>query len=215
MQYKVNYSIFRDNDLAAEYFREFLDGDSGCIVDQYGKHGKTDYIVIFGNEQSAEKPYYLRAKLKAMRRDALLDLWQNYFTEHVGFDDMTKAELINDLLTITRRQYYVDRYEQNGFSSIEKYDFSATGYNQGDIVKVCNADDISFITSDYICNLFYGAPIHAEAEMRKREDSDSAWELVDEFYLCEYTDIYEPSPLWASLSMLDERKESIGTFGSL
>ena len=49
MQYKVNYSIFRNNDLATEYCRDFLDGDPGCIVDQYGKHNGTDYIVIFEN----------------------------------------------------------------------------------------------------------------------------------------------------------------------
>ena len=77
MQYKTEYLVFRDYDLAAEYYREFLNGDAGCAVDLYGK---TDYL----------------------------------------------------------------------------------------------------------------APIHAKAEVWKREDSDSVWELADEFYLCDYTDIYTP-----------------------
>ena len=187
MQYKIKYSIFRDYVMAAVYYQEFLDGDSGYAVDLYGS---ADYLVIFDSEQSAEKPYYRRTKLKAMRHDDLLDLWQNYY---IGFDAMTKSELIDDLLKITRRKYYADHYEQNGFRNIEEYDFSVAGYSPGDIIKVCNADDIPCITPDFICNLFYDTPIHAEAEVWKREDSDCAWELLVNFYLCDYTDIYAPS----------------------
>ena len=189
MQYKTEYSIFRDYDMAAEYYREFLNGDAGYTVDIYGN---TDYLVIFDSEQSAEKPYYRRTKLKAMRHDDLLDLWQNYFMQYIGFDEMTKSELIDDLLKITRRKYYANHYEQNGFRNIEEYDFSVAGYSQGDIIKVCNADDISCITTDFIRNLFYDTPIHAEAEVWKREDSDCAWELVDVFYLGYYTNMYAP-----------------------
>ena len=83
--------------------------------------------------------------------------------------------------------------KKNGFHNIEEYDFSVAEYSQGYIIKVCNADDISCITKDYIRNLFYDTPIHAEVEVWKREDSDCAWELVGEFYLCDYTDIYAPS----------------------
>ena len=190
MQYKTKYSIFRDYDMAAVYYQEFVAGDSGYTVDLYGN---ADYLVIFDSEQSAEKPYYRRTKLKAMRHDDLLDLWQNYFMQYIGFDEMTKSELIGDLLKITRRKYYVNHYEQNGFRNIEEYDFSVDGYSQGDIIKVCNADDISCITTDFIRNLFYDTPIHAEAEVWKREDSDCAWELVNEFYLGYYTNIYAPS----------------------
>ena len=190
MQYKTEYSICRDYLMAAEYCQAFLDGDTGYTVDRYGN---TDYLVIFESKQSAEKPYYRRTKLKAMRHDDLLDLWQNYFMQYTGFDEMTKSELIGDLLKITRRKYYANHYEQNGFRNIEEYDFSVAGYVPGDIIKVCNADDISFITPDCIHNLFYDAPIHAEAEVWKREDSDCSWELVDEFYFCDYTDIYTPS----------------------
>ena len=189
MQYKTEYSIFRDYDIAAVYYQEFVDGDTGYTVDLYGN---ADYLVIFDSEQSAEKPYYRHTKLKAMRHDDLLDLWQNYFMKYIGFDAMTKSELIGDLLKITHRKYYANHYEQNGFRNIEEYDFSVAGYVPGDIIKVCNADDISCITTDFIRNLFYDAPIHAEAEVWKREDSDCAWELVDDFYLCDYTDSYTP-----------------------
>ena len=187
MQYKIKYSIFRDYDLAAVYYQEFVEGYTGYTVDIYGN---ADYLVIFESEQSAEKPYYRRTKLKAMRHDDLLDLWQNYY---IGFDAMTKSELIGDLLKITRRKYYADHYEQNGFRNIEEYDFSVAGYSQGDIIKVCNADDIPYITPDFIRDLFYDTPIHAKAEVWKREDSDCAWELLDNFDLCDYTDIYAPS----------------------
>ena len=187
MQYKIKYSIFRDYVMAAVYYQEFLDGDSGYAVDLYGS---ADYLVIFDSAQSAEKPYYRRTKLKAMRHDDLLDLWQNYY---IGFDAMTKSELIGDLLKITRRKYYAVHYEQNGFRNIEEYDFSVTGDSPGDIIKVCNADDIPHITPDFIRGLFYETPIHAEAEVWKREDSDCAWEWLDDFYLCHYTDIYAPS----------------------
>ena len=189
MQYKTEYSIFRDYDTAALYCQEFLDGDAGYTVDIYGN---TYYLVIFDSEQSAEKPYYRHTKLKAMRHDDLLDLWQNYFIKYTGFDAMTKSELIGDLLKVTRRQYYGNHYKQNGFRNIEEYDFSVAGYSQGDIIKVYNADDIPCITTDFIRNLFYDTPIHAEAAVWKREDSDCAWELVDDFYLCDYTDIYAP-----------------------
>ena len=190
MQYKTEYSISRDYITAAVYYQEFLDGDTGYTVDLYGN---TDYLVIFDSAQSAEKPYYSHTKLKAMRHYALFELHQNYFMEYINLDAITKSELIGDLLKITRRQYYANHYEQNGFRNIEEYDFSVTGYSQGDIIKVCNADDISCITKDYIRNLFYDTPIHAEVEVWKREDSDCAWELVDEFYFCDYTDIYAPS----------------------
>ena len=189
MQYKTEYSIFRDYDMAAVYYQEFVEGDAGYTVDLYGK---TDYLVIFESEQSAEKPYYRRTKLKAMHHDDLLDLWQNYFTEYTCFYKMPKSELIDELLKITRRKYYANHYEQNGFRNIEEYDFSVAGYSKGDIIKVCNADDIPCITTDFIRNLFYDTPIHAEAEVWKREDSDCAWELVDDFYLCDYTNIYAP-----------------------
>ena len=205
MQYKVDYSIFRDNDLATEYCRGFLDGDSGCIVDQYSKYGETDYLVIFDNEESANKPHFRRTQLKEMRRDDLIELWGNYFTEYPGCDELTKSELIDDMMTISRRQYYADHYEQNGFNYIEEYDFSVAGYRQGEVIKVCNADYISFITYDYICNLFYDTPIHAEAEVWKREDSDAAWEFVDVFYLYEYTDIYEPSHERVYQCLLNEK----------
>ena len=188
MQYKTEYSIFRDYLMAAVYYQEFLN-NTGYTVDLYGNTG---YLVIFDSEQSAEKPYYRRTKLKAMRRDSLFYLWRNYFMEYTGFEEMTKSELIGDLLKITRRQYYANHYEQNGFHNIEEYDFLVAGYSPGDIIKVCNADDISFITPDYIRKLFYDAPIHAEAEVWKREDSDCAWELVDDFYLCDYTNNYAP-----------------------
>ena len=190
MQYKTEYSIFRDYDMAAEYCQEFLGGNAGYTVDIYGN---TDYLVIFDSEQSAEKPYYRHTKLKAMRHDDLLDLWQNYFMPYIGFDAMTKSELIGDLLKITCRKYYANHYEQSGFRNIEEYDFSVAGYSQGDIIKVCNADDIPYITPDFIRNLFYDTPIHAEAAVWKREDSDCEWELVDDFYLCDYTNIYAPS----------------------
>ena len=190
MEYKIEYSIFRDYDIAAVYYQEFVEGYAGYTVDIYGN---AHYLVIFESEQSAEKLYYRRTKLKAMRHDDLLDLWQNYFMQYIGFDEMTKSELIDDLLKITRRKYYANHYEQNGFRNIEEYDFSVAEYSQGNIIKVCNADDISCITTDFIRNLFYDTPIHAEAEVWKREDSDCAWELVDDFDLCEYTNIYAPS----------------------
>ena len=190
MQYKTEYSIFRDYDMAGVYYQEFIEGGTGYTVDLYGI---ADYLVIFESEQSAEKPYYRHTKLKAMRHDDLLDLWQNYFMQYIGFDAMTKSELIDDLLKVTRRQYYANHYEQNGFRNIEESDFSVAGYSPGDIIKVCNADNIPCITTDFIHNLFYDTPIHAEAEVWKREDSDCAWEFVDAFYLCDYTDIYTPS----------------------
>ena len=189
MHYKTEYLVFRDYDMAAEYCQEFLGGNAGYTVDIYGN---TAYLVIFDSEQSAEKPYYRHTKLKAMRHDDLLELWQNYFMEYIGFDAMTKSELIGDLLKVTRRQYYANHYEQNGFRNIAEYDFSVAGYRPGDITKVCNADDIPYITPDFIRNLFYDTPIHAKAEVWKREDSDCAWELVDVFYLCDYTNIYAP-----------------------
>ena len=190
MQYKTEYSIFRDYDMAAEYRQEFLGGDAGYTADIYGN---TDYLVIFDSRQSAEKTYYQHTKLKAMRHNDLLDLWREYFTEYTCFDEMTKSELIGDLLKITCRKYYANHYEQNGFRNIAEYDFSVAGYRPGDITKVCNADDIPCITTDFIRNLFYDTPIHAEAAVWKREDSDCAWELVDVFYLCDYTNIYAPS----------------------
>ena len=173
MQYKTEYSIFRDYDMAAEYCQEFLGGNAGYTVDIYGN---TAYLVIFDSEQSAEKPYYRRTKLKAMRHDDLLDLWQNYFMKYIGFDAMTKSELIGDLLKITCRKYYANHYEQSGFRNIEEYDFSVAGYSEGDIIKVCNADDIPCITTDFIRNLFYDAPIHAEAALWQCEDSGCAWD---------------------------------------
>ena len=62
-----------------------------------------------------------------------------------------------------------------------------------DSIKVCNADDMSFITPDFIHNRFYGTPISASAEVWTRKDSDSAWEFAANFYLGDYTDIYAPS----------------------
>ena len=94
MQYKTEYSISRDYYTAAVYYQEFLGGDTGYTVDLYGN---ADYLVIFDSEQSAEKPYYHHTKLKAMRHDDLLDLWQNYFNQYIGFDKMNKYELIRAL----------------------------------------------------------------------------------------------------------------------
>lgn len=203
MQYKTEYSIIRDYDMAAEYYREFVEGNAGYTV---GLYGNAEYLVIFESEQSAEKTYYHRTKLKAMRRDDLLDLWQNYFMKYTGFDAMTKSELIGDLLKITRRKYYANHYEQNGFHNIEEYNFSVAGYSSGDIIKVCNADDNPYITTDFIRNLFYDTPINVEAEVWKREDSYCAWEFVDDFYLSDYTDIYVPLHEQVYQGLLAENK---------
>ena len=193
MQYKTEYSIFNDYEAAREYLRDFLDGSSRLTVDQYSSRNGTDYLVIFENEESSEKPYYLRSKLKAMRRDELIELWRNQCDGYLDSDDIIEAELIDDLMEITRREYFAKHYEQNNWRDIEEYDFCASGYSQGDAIKVCNADDIYFITPDHIRNLFFDVPIAANAELWKREDSDDKWEFVECFNLCHYTDLYNPS----------------------
>lgn len=148
-----DHNISYDNDLSSTYFDEFINNASGCNEVQLFD----SYLVIYGDSASKDDIYYKRYQLEKMRKDDLIELcetMQLYLN-----DDMLKSDYIDELMTIDNEQYYKVHYVESYYNDLD-YDFSFNGYSQGHYYKVKTVGKIQlWLTSDYLTNIFYDAPI--------------------------------------------------------
>lgn len=178
-----NLNIFYNNDLSQIYFDDFMKEiqEDSLIVN--GRNG-INYIVL-GN---IDKPHYTKTELKAMSRDELVDMG----FEYGGYDYSNytrKSDIVEDLHQVITNEIYYKEHQE--------YDFTVTGYSQGDFVKVLilDKDNYKHITKDYLRNLFYDSPVYASLEILELypdEHGIKQEKIIDEIYLDEHlSDLYQ------------------------
>ena len=94
--------------------------------------------------------------------------------------------MIDELLQVTNKDYYVGLYNNHSWRELSEYDFIASGYSQGDSCKVLVLDkkEYAYIDCDYISNILYNQPISGSIELYYDDN------LVVELYVDEYIDSY-------------------------
>ena len=171
--FKVHVSY--DTDLANLYFSDFKEGHMNDNVNLFFGSRQTDYLVIFENEKVAKSSYYKKSQLARMNKADLTNLADEMLG--YGFDDSNKQTLIDGLMSITNKEYYTKHYENECYNSLD-YDFSISGYSQGDYCKVKIVGNVeNWINKEYLTHLFYDTPISGIIEVFKNGS------LIDDFKL--------------------------------
>ena len=176
MKFDFNVSVSYDCDLAQIYFNNFENGRWNDNINLFFGSCKTDYLVIFENEKVLNESYYKKSKLAQMNKDELYGL--NYFHELVWrTKNLLKSELIDNLLSVNNEEYYKNHYEKEHYQDLE-YDFSISGYSQGDYIKVKLVGNVEkWIDKEYLTNIFYDTPLSGLIEVFKNGS------LIDDFQL--------------------------------
>ena len=177
MQFDFNVSVFYDCDLAQIYFNDFKEGRYNDNINLFFGSRKTDYLVIFENETVAKSSYYKKSQLARMNKTDLTNLADEMLG--YGFDDSNKQALIDGLISITNKEYYTKHYDNEYYQDLD-YDFSISGYSQGDYIKVKLVGNVEkWIDKEYLTNIFFDTPISGNIEVLDNDNLD----LVDEFSL--------------------------------
>lgn len=166
--HRVNYDCY----LSQAWFDDFKNEYSNQSL-WFGGH-QTDYIVFFASEEIKNASFYKKSHLVKMTKQALYDLCEqyevlNYHHSEYHYEDNTKEMLINELMKyVDNEKYYTHHFNESSYHELD-YDFSITGYSQGDKVlikkvgtdKQFNEDGFSCVSSEYLTNLFYDTPLIA------------------------------------------------------
>lgn len=178
--YDFDVSVSYDTDLANSYFDDFKNGHCNDNVNMFFGNRKYDYLVIFENEKVANESYYKKSKLARMTKSDLTNLADEMLG--YGFDDSNKQALIDGLISITNKDYYTKHYDNESYNSLD-YDFTVSGYSQGDYCKVKLVGNVEkWINKDYLTNIFYDTPINGMITI------SCNGEIVDEFSLYDLSD---------------------------
>ena len=149
-------SVFYNHDIAPQLWEDFIDLYSGYMHVFQSRNG-ADYIV-FGD---LERPQFKVSHLKAMSKYDLGELHGDVYGHWQG--DMTKAELIEDLLEVTTLGFYAKHYANSTWRDLD-YTYTLAGYMQGDAVKVLVLDtmpkELPAPSQDYLHNLLFDFPIY-------------------------------------------------------
>ena len=163
-KFSFNHHITYDCDLAQIYFNDFKEGHMNDNINVFFGSRQTDYLVIFENEMVAKASYYKKSKLARMNKSELIDLNYNFDLTWQA-ENLLKAELIENLLTITNQEYYTKHYDNECYNNLD-YDFSISGYSQGDYCKVKIVGNVEkWINKEYLTNIFYNTPISGYIEV--------------------------------------------------
>lgn len=183
--YTFDANVFYDTDAARRNYNDFkteLEHRALFLSDRNG----LDYIVIFESETVKDEPYFKISHLNKMKKDALYGLceWLDSYGLY-DIEDETKATLIERLKNITKGYYYEQHYENESYHELD-YDFSVTGYSQGDAFKVKLVGNVeAYYNNDYLTNIVYDTPLHASVQIYLNHN------FYDELYIWEYADFNE------------------------
>ena len=167
-----NHSVFYDCFLSQCWFDEFKNDWEKQSLRFGGR--QTDYIVFFASEEIKNAPFYKKYHLAKMSKQALYDLCEqyevlNHYHSEYHFEDNTKQMLIDELMRyVDNEKYYTHHFNESNYYDLD-YDFSITGYSQGDKVlikkvgtdKQFNENGLSCVDSEHLTNLFYDTPLIA------------------------------------------------------
>lgn len=187
-----DHLAFYDTHLARFYFEEFKQDWQDQSL-WFGDR-QTDYIVFFANKALMNAPHYKISHLRKMLKNDLFDLCDHFDLVSYGADEdeYTKAELIEMLMEITAEEFYKKHFEETSFHDLD-YDFSITGYSQGDRVLIkkvgtekefLNNDRCNIVDEDSLTNLFYDTPKYLKIECFVNG------EIFEEIDLLEFIDLY-------------------------
>ena len=193
--FKVNVSY--DTYLANLYFSDFKEGYMNYNINLFFGNRQTDYLVIFENETIANTSYYKKSQLARMTKTDLTNLADEMLG--YGFDDSNKQTLIDGLMSITNKDYYTSHYDNECYNNLD-YDFTISGYSQGDYCKVKIVGDVEkWINKDYLTHLFYDTPISGIIEVFKNGSLIDDFQLYDLSNFNEY-DSYDKDKLIAMIA---------------
>ena len=175
--YDFKVSIYYDIDLADLYFNDFKEGCANDNINLFFGSRLIDYLVIFKDEKVANTSYYKKSKLARMNKTDLTNLADGMLG--YGFDDSTKQTLIDGLMSITNKDYYTNRYENESYQNLD-YDFAISGYSQGDYCKVKIVGNVEkWIDKEYLTNIFYDTPLVGNVEVICNGKSLYSFSLYD------------------------------------
>ena len=167
-----DHNVIYDCYLSQAWFEDFKNEYSNQSLWFGGR--QTDYIVFFASEEIKNAPFYKKSHLVKMNKQALYDLCEqyevlNYYYSEYNFEDNTKEMLINELMKyVDNELYYTHHFNESNYYELD-YDFSISGYSQGDKVlikkvgtgKQFEDNGLSCVDSEHLTNLFYDAPLIA------------------------------------------------------
>ena len=198
--FKVNVSY--DTDLANLYFNDFKEGHMNDNVNLFFGSHQTNYLVIIENEKVAKSSYYKKSKLDRMNKACLNELLEKNNHDIIytcNAEDMTKSDMIDCLLEIDNQEYYSKHYDNEYYQDLD-YDFSISGYSQGDYCKVKLIGNVEkWINKEYLTNVFYDTPISGVIEVMKNGSLIDEFNLYDLANFNEY-DYYNKDKLIAMIS---------------
>ena len=197
--FTFNHRIAYDCNLADLYFSAFQEGHMNDNINLFFGDRRTDYLVIFENEEVLNKSYYKKSKLARMSKDELYGL--NYFHDLILWrnKEFLKSELIDNLLSINNEEYYKNHYEKDCYKDLD-FDFAISGYSQGDYCKVKIVGNVEkWINKEYLTNIFYDTPISGITEVFKNGSLIDDFQLYDLQNFNEYTD-YDKDKLIAMIA---------------
>lgn len=174
----IELDVFNDTGLAQHYFNDFLKGVDGNPV--YKIEGTREPIAyLIGN---SDKPFYKKSQLAKMKKADVFQLW---YACDLGYNDtLTKAEYIDDLLTVTIAKHYALLNGELGWGAfgdaITHPCFISRGYCQGDAIYIVDvgADYDVCAQRAYIDHLFWDAPVTIDLEI----DGANYYDLLDDCY---------------------------------
>lgn len=148
-------SVYYDHDDGPRLWEDVKDLYSGYMHVFQSRNG-ADFI-IFGD---MERPQFKVSHLKAMSKYDLGELHGDVLGHWQG--DMTKAELIEELMEVTTLDFYAKHYANRSWHDLDAT-YTLTGYTQGDAVKVLVLDtmpkELPAPSKDHLHNLLFDFPI--------------------------------------------------------
>lgn len=177
---KFELNAFYDTDLAYWNMKDFKNENDLILEDR---------ICVIFNNGSADLPYFKKSQLARLSKDQVVELAELY--KGISYKDgLLKAELIEELLTVTNEQFFRRAYEIN---CLPCCDFTLRGYSQGEVIKVWQVGG-DIYSKQYLQNLFFDTPITCRLKIFEIEESvflhDSKMEELDDFYLEDLLDDY-------------------------
>lgn len=150
-----------DLDLSRCWFNDFQAEIKDRSIVIHGNRG-AEALYIFENRDVMLETHFKEWKLKKMLKSELFDLCEKL--DLISWDrGETKQDLIDLLMGLDNEDYYKAYHNGTNWRDLE-YDYSVTGYCQGDEFLVTlignkDSDNLKWITSDHLKNIYYDTPI--------------------------------------------------------
>lgn len=174
IQFNVYYSI----DLANMFYKDFESENTRI------NFSRDNSLFLIGD---AEKPFYKKAELEKMSKQALLDLCIDFgfINTYCHLKDYTKNEFIAELLPVTIKEYYeliTKQFYWHDLRDKITHDFYISrGYSQGDAVYIVSIDKpIDNAMRQYINQILWDCPLQVFCEVNGKEFTED--DFFDDYY---------------------------------